>query len=59
MDYASEVLTSIGERGQNYEGDQVIFDVTFRPETRGFLPIPQTEMDLANGLFVQKRGILR
>lgn len=56
MGYASEVLNSNGERGPNYVGDQAIFEVSFRPETRGFLPIPQTEMDLANGLFVQNAG---
>jgi len=56
LDYAVESLNSNGERGTNYVGDQAIFDVTFNPATRGFLPIPQTEMDLANGLFIQNAG---
>ncbi len=55
MAYASQELTVIGDRGPNYVGDQVIFDVTFNPATKGFLPIPQIEMDLS-GVFVQNAG---
>ncbi|MCF8233887.1 MAG: RagB/SusD family nutrient uptake outer membrane protein [Bacteroidales bacterium] len=56
MAVASEELTVIGVRGPKYIGDQVIFDVTFDQATKGFLPIPQTEIDLSGGLFRQNEG---
>lgn len=56
MDYANQEFTHTGIRGPNYEGDQQIFDVTFNPATRGFLPIPQTEIDLSAGAFIQNPG---
>jgi starch-binding outer membrane protein, SusD/RagB family len=56
MAYASQELTVVGLRGINYEGDQQIFDHTFNPANRGFLPIPQTEVDLSGGLFRQNDG---
>ncbi|RLD22642.1 MAG: hypothetical protein DRI71_07210 [Bacteroidetes bacterium] len=56
MAYAEQELTVIGVRGPNYVGDQQIFDVTFNPATNGFLPIPQSEIDLSQGLFKQNDG---
>jgi len=56
MAYATQELTSVGLSGPNYVGDQQIFDVTFNSATRGFLPIPQTEIDLSGGLFRQNAG---
>ena len=56
MNVATDELTMIGERGPNYIGDQVIFDVTFDPATKGFLPIPQAEVDLSAGVFKQNDG---
>ncbi len=56
MDVASDELTVIGVRGPDYIGDQVIFDHTFNTATKGFLPIPQTEIDLSGGLFQQNEG---
>jgi len=56
MTYATSVLSYSGIRGLNYVGDQSIFDVTFNPATRGFLPIPQAEIDLSGGKFVQNQG---
>ncbi len=53
---ATQEFTHSGIRGPNYEGDQQIFDVTFAPATRGFLPIPQTEIDLMEGAFTQNDG---
>lgn len=53
---ANQELTVIGDRGPDYVGDQVIFDVTFNQSTKGFLPIPQTEIDLSGGLFRQNTG---
>lgn len=54
--FANENFTYSGIRGPNYIGDQVIFDVTFDPATKGFLPIPQTEVDLSGGVFIQNAG---
>lgn len=56
MSFANEQLTSIGLSGPNYEGDQQLFDVTFNSATKGFLPIPQTEVDLSSGRFIQNDG---
>jgi hypothetical protein len=56
MSVASQELTVVGLSGPDYIGDQIIFDVTFNPSTKGFLPIPQSEMDLSGGLFVQNAG---
>ena len=56
MQVANQELTVVGLRGPEYIGDQVIFDVTFDPSTRGFLPIPQAEIDLSGGKFTQNPG---
>ena len=56
LPYANQAFTYSGIRGPNYDGDQVIFDVTFNQATKGFLPIPQTEMDLSGGMFDQNQG---
>ncbi len=56
MSYAQNELSYSGLRGPNYIGDQIIFDVEFNTGTRGFLPIPQTEIDLSAGLFEQNEG---
>lgn len=55
MTYASQELTH-SVRGANYIGDQQIFAVTFNAATRGFLPIPQAEVDLSGGVFTQNNG---
>ncbi len=56
MDVANQELTHSGIRGPRYEGDQQIFDVRFNTATRGFLPIPLTEIDLSAGVFQQNSG---
>ncbi len=56
MGYAEANLSQSNMRGPLYEGDQVIFDVQFNAATKGFLPIPQIEVDLANGNFQQNAG---
>lgn len=53
--YANQELTH-SVRGPLYVGDQVIFEVTFNAATKGFLPIPQTEIDLSSGTFNQNIG---
>ncbi len=56
LDYASQEFTVSGVRGPNYEGDQVLFDHSFNSATRGFLPIPQSELDLSGGSFTKNDG---
>ena len=56
MTYASQELSHTGIRGPRYLGEQEIFNVSFNPATRGFLPIPQTEIDLSAGVFNQNAG---
>lgn len=56
MDYAAQELSHSGIRGPNYVGQQSIFDVSFNTATKGFLPIPQTEIDLSAGVFNQNAG---
>ncbi len=56
ISYADQELTHSGIYGPNYEGEQHIFNVNFNPATNGFLPIPQTEIDLSAGMFNQNSG---
>lgn len=56
QDYAAAELNSVGERGQFYEGDQQTYDVSYNPAVRGFLPIPQTEIDLTPDNLFQNEG---
>lgn len=56
LDVAADELTVVGLRGPLYIDDQVEYDVNFDEATRGFLPIPQTEMDLSSGTFQQNDG---
>ena len=56
MAVASQELTVIGLMGPKYTDEQVVYDVTFNSATKGFLPIPQTEVDLSGGMFVQNSG---
>jgi starch-binding outer membrane protein, SusD/RagB family len=56
LDYATQEFTYSGIRGPMYQGDQQIFDATFNSATKGFLPIPQTEIDLSAGTFRQNDG---
>jgi len=53
---AARELTQSGIRGPKYVGDQSLFDMTFNTATKGFLPIPQTEVDLSGGAFKQNDG---
>lgn len=53
---AQEELTTIGINGPNYTDDQLLYDVTYNRATKGFLPIPQSEMDLSAGAFKQNEG---
>lgn len=54
--YAASQLTYSDIRGPKYVGDQKIFDVTFNSASKGFMPIPQAEVDLSAGSFNQNAG---
>jgi starch-binding outer membrane protein, SusD/RagB family len=56
MTVASNALNISGDRGDLYRGDQVDFNVNFNAATRGFFPIPQSEIDLSNGMLQQNDG---
>jgi hypothetical protein len=56
LSIAENEINDQNERGPNYEGDQQLFEVTFNSTTRGFFPIPQIEVDLSAGLFIQNDG---
>ncbi len=53
---AAEELTLNGVIGPNYTGDPSIYEVNYNSGTRGFLPIPQVEIDLSSGSLVQNPG---
>ena len=54
---ASKELTVSGNIGPQYTGMPIsIYNVTFNSATRGFLPIPQVEIDLSAGTLVQNKG---
>ncbi len=53
---ASQELTTTGDIGPNYTGPDNFYDVTFNQTTRGFIPIPQVEIDLSAGVLVQNEG---
>lgn len=56
LDFSSQEFTVTGLSGPNYEGDQILFDHTFDLSNKGFLPIPQTELDLMAGSMNQNEG---
>lgn len=53
---AQQELSITNQVGAMYSGDPAIYEVTFNAETRGFLPIPQVEIDLSNGVLEQNDG---
>ncbi|MEO9474761.1 MAG: RagB/SusD family nutrient uptake outer membrane protein [Cyclobacteriaceae bacterium] len=53
---AQSELTMTGIIGPNYTGESAVYDVTYNTGTRGFLPIPQTEIDLSNNTLLQNDG---
>ncbi len=53
---ADAAITISGKIGPKYQGDAQEFDVKFKPARKGFFPIPQTEIDISNGLYKQNAG---
>lgn len=56
LSYATQEFTVVGLRGPNYTDDQIVYNHTFNPATKGFLPIPQSEVDLSGGAIQQNAG---
>jgi hypothetical protein len=56
VNVAQTAISVSGVRGPKYQGDQAEFDVTFNPATKGFFPIPQSEIDISGGNFRQNSG---
>ncbi len=56
LDVAEQAISVNGEIGPLYQGEAVEFNVTFDPGTRGLFPIPQSEVDISNGLYQQNAG---
>jgi starch-binding outer membrane protein, SusD/RagB family len=56
MTKATAELTVKGDMGTFYTGNSAVYDVQFDAGTRGFLPIPQVEIDLSAGVLVQNKG---
>ena len=52
---ASDVLTSVNIPVNNY-GVTEQFHGVYRPETKGLLPIPESEIVLSNGVLTQNPG---
>jgi hypothetical protein len=59
LDVAEANITVSGNYGEFFdykESEESDFDITFNPATKGFLPIPQNEIDLLNGIYNQNAG---
>ncbi|HNQ82223.1 MAG TPA: RagB/SusD family nutrient uptake outer membrane protein [Bacteroidales bacterium] len=54
--FASQEFTVVDVRGPKYTDEQVVYDHTFNSATKGFLPIPQTEIDMSAGVLKQNEG---
>lgn len=55
VSYADSEITH-SETGPLYDGDDKLFVVKFNTATKGFLPIPQTEIDLSEIPLIQNSG---
>jgi hypothetical protein len=53
---AKTAIDVSGSKGPKFKGDQVDFDVTFKTATKGFFPIPQSEVDITSGVIKQNEG---
>ncbi|QJB31717.1 RagB/SusD family nutrient uptake outer membrane protein [Chitinophaga oryzae] len=56
LDYAKKAIDASGTRGADYDGDQSRFNMDWDVTKRGRLPIPQQEVDIANGVLKQNPG---
>ena len=56
LNVADQRITINGKRGPMYVGDQADFNITFKAATKGFFPIPQSEVAISNGVLKQNAG---
>ncbi len=53
---AQQALSISNDIGPYYTGNDAAYEVTFNAATKGFLPIPQVEIDLSGGVLKQNDG---
>ena len=59
LDVADRSISVSGDYGPDFdykESEEQDFDVSFNKSTKGFMPIPQNEIDLLNGVYSQNIG---
>ncbi|MET6999485.1 RagB/SusD family nutrient uptake outer membrane protein [Chitinophaga defluvii] len=56
LPYAKQQIDASSKRGPDYDGDQSRFTMDWDVSKRGRLPIPQQEVDIANGVLIQNEG---
>jgi hypothetical protein len=53
---ASQAITIQNVRGPGYTDDQADYNITYNSATKGFYPIPQSEIDLCGGILSKNDG---
>jgi hypothetical protein len=53
---ANAAISVTDVRGDQYVGDQTVFNILFNSTRKGLLPIPQQEIDIVNGAYNQNDG---
>jgi len=53
---AEEHITISGDLKDGYQGDAPDFAVTYNTAKQGLFPIPQSEIDISNGVLIQNQG---
>ncbi len=53
---ADQNISITDQLGPLYQGEPVEFNVSFNAATKGLFPIPQSEVDISNGLYQQNAG---
>lgn len=56
QEVAGSYINIPAETKPNYVGDDQDFEVQYRSLTKGFFPIPQSEIDISNGKLIQNSG---
>lgn len=56
LEDAVNVSAKLGPLYDFKESEEIDFDITFNPATKGFLPIPQREIDMLEGAIQQNPG---
>jgi len=56
LQVSGQAITVQNIRGPHYTGDQADYNITFNTATKGFFPIPQSEVDLCAGVLKKNAG---